>query len=144
MATIARAAAVGLLLLLILGCQTSVKKTNRLCPGMTMDQVKAILGEPQQSEFRDGRHQWRYSLSQRGVGCIPYYLMFDPETQTLVDWRKNMDEYDAGRVVWLPALLPELRVRIRHDVDLRLNHDVEGSLDLSHGLGRWSGHSAPP
>ena len=134
MATFTRASTTGLLLITILGCQTSVKQTNLLCPGMTTDEVQSILGEPRHTEFEDGFYQCKYSFYQFGTGRIPYYLVFDAQTSKLVSWTKNMDDYDARRQLWLRPFPPELRMRIRHEIDAGMDHDIKGSLDMKHGL----------
>lgn len=52
---------------LFVGCSTSTisneeKKFNQLEVGMSVEQVKALLGEPSLREAREGKEVWYYSL----------------------------------------------------------------------------------
>lgn len=82
----------------------SVSKTNQLTPGMTSVQVKAILGEPSQTQFIDNKWIWKYSLHEPWKGYIPYYLVFGLESKTLERWYADEAEYVRQQQLWLQAL----------------------------------------
>lgn len=86
-----------------MGCASlgSIKKTNQLSPGMTTEQVKSLLGQPSQSQFIQNKIVWKYSLHQYFVGWVPYYLVFDKETQELEAWYANEQEYYQNQQMWM-------------------------------------------
>ena len=61
----------------------SVAKTNRLVPGMKPAEVRAVLGDPSQSQFVGDRLVWKYSLHETWKGFVPYYLEFNQQSQAL-------------------------------------------------------------
>ena len=112
--------------LVLSGCATgqggfnSAVKTNKLRPGMTTEEVSALLGNPASSQFVDGYMVWKYSLQRPWVGWIPYYLAFDGQTSKLVGWRENMQEYYQSQSLWLKALPKQHNV----DVQGNIQHDI--------------------
>ncbi len=64
----------------------SMSKTNRLSIGMTMPEVQKVLGNPSRTELVGDKTVWRYYLHQYCVGFVPYYLVFDKNTQKLDSW----------------------------------------------------------
>jgi hypothetical protein len=87
----------------VVGCASlgSIKKTNQLSPGMTTDQVRSILGQPSQSQFIQNKIVWKYSLHQYFVGWVPYYLVFDKNSQKLETWYANEQEYYRNQRMWM-------------------------------------------
>jgi len=71
----------------------SAAKVNQLSPGMTSEQVQAILGEPKSSEMREDKWILRYTLHQNWKGFVPYYVVFDRNTRTLQTWYTDEAEY---------------------------------------------------
>ncbi|NJD09910.1 MAG: alpha/beta fold hydrolase [Gemmatimonadetes bacterium] len=71
----------------------SVQKLKRLSPGMSSDQVQAIMGEPKSSEMREDQWILRYTLHENWKGWVPYYMVFDRETRTLKTWYADEAEY---------------------------------------------------
>ena len=116
--------------MVLTGCATgtggfnSAVKTNQLRPGMTTDEVTALLGQPASSQFMDGYMIWKYSLQRPWVGWIPYYLAFHGETMRLAGWQENMQEYYASQSLWLQALPKQHNVH----VDGTMNHKVQGTI----------------
>lgn len=52
-----------------------MSKINLLTPGMTTEQVKAVLGTPLRTDFREGQLVWGYMLTYAGGGMgLSYYL----------------------------------------------------------------------
>jgi hypothetical protein len=96
--------------LFMAGCATgtgglnSASKTNELRPGMTTNEVTAILGQPASSQFFEGYMVWKYSLQRPWVGWVPFYLAFDGKTMLLVGWQENMQEYYASQSLWLQSM----------------------------------------
>ena len=90
----------------------SVSKTNQLAPGMSTEQVRAILGEPKQTEFIADKWVWKYSLHQAWKGFIPYYLVFDKEKQVLQSWYADEAEYMRQQQLWLQAIPPKQEVEV--------------------------------
>jgi outer membrane protein assembly factor BamE (lipoprotein component of BamABCDE complex) len=74
-------------------CFTQVGVTNRLTPGMSADQVRSQMGEPSQTQFIADKIVWKYSLHQPWKGFIPYYLVFNKDTQVLEQWAANEAEF---------------------------------------------------
>lgn len=87
---------------LTVGC-TQVNQTNRLMPGMTADQVRAMMGEPSQTQFVNNTIVWKYSLHQPWVGFKSYYLAFD-QSQKLVAWASNEAEFARNQAMMLNTL----------------------------------------
>ena len=81
----------------------SIAKTNLLVPGMSVDEVKNILGEPSQTQFVADKWVWRYSLHQYWKGYVPYYLIFGKENKKLEEWYANEAEYTRQQQLWLQA-----------------------------------------
>ena len=82
------------------GCVTSsklgldsVKKTNQLRPGMAYGEVVSLLGEPKSSQMVGGKWIVRWSLHQMWKGWVPYDMVFNPKTKTLVSWSANEAAY---------------------------------------------------
>lgn len=90
-------------LVFLSACASNVTKTNQLAPGMTAAQVKESMGEPSQTQFISNKWVWKYSLHQPWVGFIPYYLVFDKDTQTLQQWYADQAEYRAQQELWTKA-----------------------------------------
>jgi len=94
---------VSIFLLLTTGCGSSnialnsSKKTNQLQPGMTYDQVVEILGKPKSTEMKDGQWIARWVLQEMWVGYIPYDMVFNPQTKTLVSWAKNEKDFKKSQ-----------------------------------------------
>lgn len=113
--------ALGIAALSLFGCagsgMGSVEKTNSLAPGMTTEEVRAVLGEPSQSQFADGQLVWKYSLHQYWKGYVPYYLVFNAEKPpTLRGWFANEEEYAWQQQLWMQAILPTQRYEVDMNV----------------------------
>jgi hypothetical protein len=98
----------GMICLLLTACATQVSTTNQLCPGMPHEQVKAILGDPSQTQFIADKWVWRYSLHEPWKGFVPHYLIFSKGNPTLDSWYADQDEYYRQQELWLPARGPGL------------------------------------
>ena len=71
----------------------SAKKTNQLQPGMTYEEVVAILGKPKSSRFENNLWINRWVLQEQWVGYVPYDMVFDPQTKTLISWSRNEKDF---------------------------------------------------
>ena len=94
----------------------SSSKTNQLAPGMDPGDVKAILGEPSQSQFLGDKWIWKYSLHQYWKGFVPYYLVFSKENSKLTEWYADESEYQRQQQLWLQAM-PATQ---RHEIELNV------------------------
>ncbi len=109
---IRRTVLIGLTLTLLTACAStggdfgSVAKTNQLAPGMKPAEVKAILGDPSQTQFVADNWVWKYSLHEYWKGYVPYYLVFTREPQTLQRWYSDEAEYLRQQQLWLQAFPP--------------------------------------
>jgi hypothetical protein len=118
--------------IILSGCATgfggfnSAVKTNQLRPGMSTNEVEAILGQPASSQFIDGYMIWKYSLQRPWVGWIPYYLAFDAKSMSLAGWQESIDEYYASQSLWVQALPKQHNVH----VDGAVNHNVQGTINV--------------
>ena len=79
--------------------------------------VRAILGEPSQTQFIANKWVWKYTLHQPWKGFIPYYLVFASETQMLDGWFADEAEYTRQQQLWLQAFPPPQR----HQVDINIH-----------------------
>ena len=86
----------------LMGCATlgTVNKTDNLSQGMSMEQVRSVLGAPDSSELSNNRVVWKYSLHKYFVGWIPYYLTFN-EDNKLVAWAANQAEFYQNQQVMM-------------------------------------------
>ncbi len=80
-----------------------IKKLNQLDRGMSLAQVRQILGEPKQKELKAGRTILKFSLHEWMRGWKPVYLVFD-ERESLAEWYVNEDEYMGMQKLWMDAL----------------------------------------
>jgi hypothetical protein len=94
----------------------SVSKTNQLSPGMKPAEVKAVLGEPSQTQFVSNKWVWKYSLHEPWKGFIPYYMVFGRDSQALEQWFADEAEYMRQQQLWLQAMPPTQK----HEVDVRI------------------------
>ena len=81
----------------------SVKLTNQLMPNMPAAEVKKILGEPENTQFIKDKWVWKYVLHQYFKGMVPYYLVFNKDTQILDSWYADEAEYNRQQNLWLKA-----------------------------------------
>jgi hypothetical protein len=101
------------LLLLLNSCGSSnlgfnsVKKTNELQPGMSYDEVVSVMGKPKSSEMLDDKWIVRWNLQEPWTGMVPYDMVFDAKTKTLISWSKNekaYQEHQAKLKAWADAV----------------------------------------
>lgn len=90
-----------------------IKMLNKLDRGMTLAQVKQILGEPKQKEVKADKTVYKYGLHEWMSGWKPVYLAFGEDGQ-LLEWFVNEDEYLERQKLWLKAL-KEVNKNIRKD-----------------------------
>ena len=84
------------------GCAT-VGQTNALRPGMTMDEVSTQMGDPSQTQFVGNKMVLKYGLFQAFKGQVPYYFVFNKETNQLEEWYANEEEYHQNQERMLRA-----------------------------------------
>ncbi len=100
-------------MLLLAGCAgvglelNTVEKTKKLAPGMTREEVVAILGEPKSSEFKEGKWVLKYSLHENWRGWVPYQIVFDKNTRKLVSWHSDETAYEKQQKKWKDVLTPK-------------------------------------
>ena len=94
----------------------SVAKTNQLAPGMKSTEVKAVLGEPSQTQFISDKWVWKYSLHEYWKGYVPYYLVFAKDSQTLVSWYADEAEYMRQQQLWIQSMPPVQKQQIEIQV----------------------------
>ena len=105
----------------ILGCSSTVSKTNLLSPGMTTEQVKAILGTPLRTDFREGQLVWVYMLTYSGGMGLPYYLHFDRESKKLEAWYGDEQEAQRQREVFAAQMLQIMQQQQPQKVNVRVS-----------------------
>jgi hypothetical protein len=88
------------------GGLNTVAKSNQLLPGMSIAEVKTLLGSPSQTQFVSERMVWKYSLHEYWKGWVPYYLVFSSEPPALERWYADEGEYQRQQAMWLQALRP--------------------------------------
>jgi hypothetical protein len=62
------------------------QRTNVLQLGMAAEQVKAVWGNPLQTQFIADKTIWQYSLNQTYRPPMYYYLIFDGSPLSLKGW----------------------------------------------------------
>ena len=119
-----RAAIIAALLPMLFACAAgtggglnSIQKTNRLSPGMNPSEVKAVLGDPGQTQFVSDKWVWKYSLHEVWKGYVPYYLVFTRKDQKLESWYADEAEYQRQQQLWLQAFPPTHKQQI--DLNIR-------------------------
>ena len=92
---ITRLAAILILLSLITtGCALgSAAKIKELSQGMSSSEIKTLLGDPIETKVVHGDEVWKYSLHEPWTGWIPHYLVLDDESNTLMTWYADWDEF---------------------------------------------------
>lgn len=117
---------------LISGCGVNgVKNTTYLAHGMTMQEVRGVMGDPVSSVLSNGFLVWRYSLHEPWVGYVPYNVAFDSNNR-LTGWVANMNQYYATQSLWLETLPKQVNVHVTGDVDVSgsVDHNVSGTVHV--------------
>jgi len=86
----------------------SVQKLNQLSPGMSSEEVQAILGEPKSSEMTKDKWVLKYTLHENWKGWVPYYVVFDNDTRRLESWYADEEEYQRNQQQLAQTLQPVL------------------------------------
>jgi hypothetical protein len=73
----------------------SIELTNQLRPGMTYDEVEAIMGEPKSSLMDEDKWIARWNLQEMWKGYVPYDLVFTAGERTLISWSENSEAFEA-------------------------------------------------
>jgi hypothetical protein len=75
----------------------TVGRINSLQPGMTIEDVKATMGTPEQVQFVDGKMVLKYEVTKGLEAKVPYYLVFNKDTRQLESWFVNDAEYAQNK-----------------------------------------------
>jgi len=75
----------------------SVQKLNQLSPGMSSEEVEAILGEPSSSEVTDDKLVQKYTLHENWKGFVPYFMVFDKDSRRLEAWYEDEEGYQRSQ-----------------------------------------------
>ena len=113
------------IILFLYGCgkyaMGTVRKTNQLEPGMSIGQVKGIMGDPDSTQFKRNKWVWKYSLHQEWKGFVPYYLVFGKSSKQLESWFADENEYYRQQSLWLQAMPQKeeskIEIKIKTDSD---------------------------
>jgi len=71
----------------------SAEKTAELRPGMMYDEVVELLGKPKSSQMTQEAWLVRWNLQEMWKGYVPYDMAFDPNSQELMFWSANEEEF---------------------------------------------------
>lgn len=71
----------------------SAEKTAELRPGMHYDEVVELLGKPKSSQMTQEAWLVRWNLQEMWKGYVPYDMAFDPDSQELLFWSANEEEF---------------------------------------------------
>lgn len=82
----------------------SVQVTQRLRPGLTMAEVRTLLGPPASMESLGDGLVLKYSLHEYYKGWVPWYLAFGGNPPRLVSWAADEAAYRAQQALWLRSL----------------------------------------
>lgn len=72
----------------------SIELTNQLKPGMSYDEVEAILGKPKSSKSTNDLWIARWNLQEKWKGYVPYDLVFDSANKSLISWSENSADFE--------------------------------------------------
>ena len=86
----------------------SVQKLNSLSPGMTVEEVKAILGEQYSTQLSEDALILKFTLHENWKGFVPYYFTFDKESDKLVSWQADEAEYHRKSRMVILSMYPLL------------------------------------
>jgi len=75
----------------------SARKTSELKPGMSYEQVEDLLGKPKSSQMTNNQWIVRWKLQEMWKGYVPYDMIFDPKTKTLVSWAENEKDFQRSQ-----------------------------------------------
>ncbi len=85
----------------LVGCAAggfnSAQRTAQLSPGMSYQEVVALLGEPSASASQNGRRTVTFWLHEAWRGNVPYDLVFTGQPERLDSWGENEAEYAASQ-----------------------------------------------
>ena len=108
---------------ILYGCGfNSIKKTTDLYPGMTMQQVKSVMGDPGGTQFIEGKLVWKYYLQKPWLGYIPHYFIF--EGDELKMWVSDMNEYNQMQQQWGEAAKSMHEQQKLNLEEEKLRHDM--------------------
>ena len=77
----------------IAGGFNSVQKTAQLRPGMSFNEVVALLGQPKTAAMVDGKRVATFWLHQEWRGNVPFDLVFAGQPEALESWSENEDKF---------------------------------------------------
>src|SRR5680860_1044624 len=87
--------------MILAGCAAggfnSAQRTTQLGPGMSYDEVVALLGEPRESSMVNGKHIATFWLHQTWRGNVPFDLVFAGDPERLEEWGENEDAFAASQ-----------------------------------------------
>ena len=86
----------------------SVQKLNQLEPGMSTEQVQAVLGEPKSTEMKGDKLVVKYTLHENWKGFVPYYMVFNKDTRVLETWYEDEAEYQRNQAQMAQMMQPLL------------------------------------
>ena len=96
---------------------TQVATTKRPAPDMSLKRVWDRLGEPPQTQVIANKEDGKDSCHQPWKGFIPYYRVFERDTQRLDEGFADEAEYPRQQQRWLQAF-PSNQNR---EVDVRIH-----------------------
>jgi hypothetical protein len=110
-----------LLCFTLFGCSTfgTVARTNDLSPGMTITEVKGVLGRPSQTQFVADKLVLKYNLHQYWKGWVPYYVVFNKDTMKLEGWFADEQEYYRNQQLWIESMPQQVDVNVRERMDVQ-------------------------
>lgn len=86
---------------ILVGCASggfnSAQRTAQLRPGMSYEEVVALLGEPKESSMVDGKHVTTFWLHQKWRGNVPFDLVFTGDPERLAEWGENEKAFAASQ-----------------------------------------------
>ena len=71
----------------------SVEKLQQLSPGMSQDEVEAILGEPSSTQVAGEKLVLKYTLHENWKGFVPYFVVFEGDSRLLEGWYEDEEGY---------------------------------------------------
>lgn len=123
--------------LLCAGCAgvDSIRKTERLTPGMGHEEVRTAMGDPNYTQMLGSGLVWRYDLNQAWQGYKPLYCIFG-QNGKLESWIVDEAEYRWKRQQFLAEMVtllpPEQKVKV--DIDQKVQTDSNVDITVRPGV----------
>ena len=89
-------------LFIVCGCAVSLENTKKLQPGMSIEEVRGLLGDPAKTSYSGGMYFFHYRLQYYMNSNYPYLAAFDSRKCLIVfgdDEKEIQRQTDQARAI---------------------------------------------